>query len=294
MQTAACARLLGLDLNQIKMALGIATNLASGLRCNNGTMAKHLLSGHVASNGITAVILALDGFNSNQYAIEDQFGFFENFSRGDLSLLKKAVDSLGDPLEIIKAGITHKFYPSCAASHSAIDCALHLIQNHTIQPDEIDEIKVTVNPITKLILLHPRPKTPTQAKHSLEYCTARAILDGTVGIEQFISSKIQEPRVLALMGKIKTLYKDHPGENKHDQPAEMHLHMKDGSEYSYQVKAARGTPENPLSEMLIEEKFRQCCEGVISESNIIRLKDLLLDLEAVDDVTELISTFNQI
>jgi 2-methylcitrate dehydratase PrpD len=247
----------------------------------------------VATNGITAAILANEGFTSNPYAIEDQFGFFENFCRGDLSILKRAVDLLGDPLEIIQAGITQKPYPSCAATHSAIDCALHLVHNFKINPDEVHNIQVTVNPISKLILIHPRPKTPAQAKHSLEYCIARAIVDGEMGLEQFTSLKIQEPKVLDLIEKIKTSYKDPQGDNKNNQPAEVRLLMQDGSEHSYQTQAARGTPENPLSGMYIEEKFKQCCGRVLSEPITTELMGLLLGLENVDDVAEIISTFNQ-
>jgi len=76
MQTMACARLLGLKSDRVQMALGIATNLASGLRCNNGTMAKHLLSGHQSSNAILAALLAREGMNANSEALEDRSGFF--------------------------------------------------------------------------------------------------------------------------------------------------------------------------------------------------------------------------
>lgn len=294
MQAAASAKLLGLNRDQIIMALGMATNLASGLRCNNGSMAKHLLAGHVSANGITAAMLAGEGFTSNPQAIETRFGFFENFSRGDISSLEKAINTLGDELEIIQSGICHKLYPVCAATHPAIDCALHLMENHTLDLGEIEEIKVVLNLNARLILIYPRPETPAQAKHSLEYCVARAFLDSKIGLEQLHPSKIQEPAVLSLIEKIRPDYREPAGENKNRQPAELHLLMKDGTGYSHQVNAARGTPENPLSDKLIEEKFQQCCAGVLQEASIVKLKHFLKDLEGIHDMARLVSILSQI
>jgi 2-methylcitrate dehydratase PrpD len=83
MQAAACARLLRLNADQVRMAIGVAANLASGLRCNNGTMAKPLLAGQVGSNGVLSATLAGDGFTANPDALEAQFGFAANFSGAD-------------------------------------------------------------------------------------------------------------------------------------------------------------------------------------------------------------------
>ncbi|MBW2093209.1 MAG: MmgE/PrpD family protein, partial [Deltaproteobacteria bacterium] len=111
MQTAACSKLLNLDVGQIENALGIAANLAAGLRCNNGTMAKPLMAGSAASSALLAVLSASDGMTANCKALEDRFGFFENFSRGDAEKLKQSFEKLGDPLEITYSGLAHKLYP---------------------------------------------------------------------------------------------------------------------------------------------------------------------------------------
>jgi 2-methylcitrate dehydratase PrpD len=100
MQTAACAKLVELNQAQIENALGIAANLASGLRCNNGTMAKPLLPGVTASNAIQTVLMASRGMTVSQNAIEGKFGFFENFTRKKVSVLEQSTAVLGDLYEI--------------------------------------------------------------------------------------------------------------------------------------------------------------------------------------------------
>ena len=56
--TAAACRLLGLDAERVRMALGIATSLAAGSRQNFGAMMQAFHSGVAARNGVTAALLA--------------------------------------------------------------------------------------------------------------------------------------------------------------------------------------------------------------------------------------------
>ncbi len=51
---AASGKMLGLNMEQTRMALGIAASGAGGLACNVGTMTKPLRAGNAARNGIIA------------------------------------------------------------------------------------------------------------------------------------------------------------------------------------------------------------------------------------------------
>lgn len=297
MQTVACAKLLGLDAEQVHMALGIATNLASGLRCNNGTMAKPLMAGQVGSNGILATLLAREGMTANRQALEDRFGFFENFSRGERKTLEDAVDSLGSSWEIIQSGITHKLYPCCAGSHMAIDCALSLARNHPVNPAEIKEIQVSISVNAKYLLIHPRPCTEMEAKFSLEYCVARAILDRQIGPQQFTPEKISDPVLQSLIEKIKPTYYEIPPSQSSGEwtrlPVEINIQMQNGMAFSGNVDAPKGSPRNPLSPEDLEEKFWKCCQGKLSEHRIREALGRLRTLEKEKDVADLVSLWRE-
>jgi len=294
MQTAACAKLLGLDKEKVQMALGIATNLASGLRCNNGTMAKPLMAGKVGENGILAALLAAEGMNANPRALESQFGFFENFSRGELSNLKEAVYSSGGPLHILQSGISYKLYPCCAGTHMPIDAVLEIVQSHHPDPEGIQEIEVSLGSYARFLLIHPRPQTEAQAKFSLEYCVARAVLDGQIGPDQFRSEKIQDPKVLALIEKVKPNYYEAALVEKGKRPpTDVTIRMKSGEVYSARVDQARGTVGNPLTLEELEEKFHRCCRGMLSDSGILQTKEQLRSFEQIHDVADFISILNQ-
>jgi 2-methylcitrate dehydratase PrpD len=270
MQAAACARLLGLTSHQTQMALGIATNLASGLRCNNGSMAKPLLAGQVGSNGVLAALLARDGMTASPRALEAQFGYHENYSRGDPAVLGRAVDSLGEGLEILASGINHKLHACCAAGHVPIDCALEIVGRTALDPEAIEDVEVSIHYGVKYFLIHPRPTTGAEAKFSLEYAVARALLDGRMGPEQFTPDKVVEPRVRALIEKIRPCPYGEPVTDPADAegpfPVEVRVRMKDGAVHSARAVHARGTPENPLTRADLEDKFRQCTSGRLSPS----------------------------
>jgi 2-methylcitrate dehydratase PrpD len=297
MQAVASAKLLALDAQQVRMAIGIATNLASGLRCNNGTMAKPLMAGRVGTNGVLAALLAKRGMTAHEEALGARFGFFENFSRGDRQNLDQAIRSLGEPLEIVQLGITTKLYPCCAGSHMAIDCALHLTREHKMKPEEIREVRVSISKNARYLLIHPRPRTEMEAKFSLEYAVARGILDGQIGLQQFTPDKIREPRLQALIEKIKANYYDGSetgGKGEWTRlPVKIDISMKNGEGFSFEVDRPKGSPRNPLTPAEIEEKFRQCVQGKFSESTTNRVLDPMKNFEKLPDVASLPAVWSE-
>jgi 2-methylcitrate dehydratase PrpD len=295
MQTAACAKLLNLSTDQIQMALGIAMNMAAGLRCNNGTMAKPLVSGNLGANGIQAAILAQDGFTANPIALEDKLGFFENFSRGDIAELEKAVDALGDePLEILQSGISLKRYPCCAGSHMPIDGVLDIVTANSPEPDNIKEIHVSLPERIQYLLIHPRPKTESQAKFSLEYCVARAVMDGEMGLDQFEIEKIRDPEVLPLMEKIRpTYYELNSLPSDRNTPlVEISIKMTDDRVFTSRVQFPRGTVHNPLSEEMHKKKMVQCMSRQMEEDRIEKVLNTLNRFYELEDVTDLVGMLN--
>ncbi|MBW2363973.1 MAG: MmgE/PrpD family protein [Deltaproteobacteria bacterium] len=280
MQTAACAKLLKLNHDQIENALGIAANLASGLRCNNGTMAKSFAPGHSAADAITAVMLAMDGMSANRKALEDQFGFVENFSRNGVERLEQAVAALGDPLEILQSGLSYKLYPCCAGTHTAIDCSLDIVRNHPIDPKTIQEIAVYINPGVQFLLIHPRPTTDMQAKFSLEYCVARAILDRDIGPEHFTMDKVDDPVVKLLIEKVKPKWEDN-----RMMEVKIDIRMDNGQSYASEVLQARGMPGNPLEWSDLESKFLKCAHTILPEPDLHAKLDQLKNFEQLENVS---------
>jgi 2-methylcitrate dehydratase PrpD len=256
-------------------------------------MAKHLLCGNKSSEGILATLLAKEGMIANPRALEDHFGFFENFCRGETSVLEHEIESLGETLDILESGITHKIYPSCGASHTAIDSALEIVRSHPLNPDDVEEIEAVASPFVEVALMHHRPRTVVEARFSLEYCVSRAILDGQMGPDQFTTEKVQDSAVQTLIDKVRPVYREglvkKKGSEQVPMAAELLVRLKDGTVYSSHVDHARGTPENPVIMSELEQKFQQCCKGRLSEQQISQAIEELRHFEESQDVADFVS-----
>ena len=104
---AAAGRLLGLDLQRMVWAIGNAAAQSAGPIESLGSMAKSIIVGSAARNGLAAALLAEQGFTGPEQAIEGTYGFARVMSdEADLSAI---TDGLGDGWEILSNA--YKPYP---------------------------------------------------------------------------------------------------------------------------------------------------------------------------------------
>ncbi|MRR17925.1 MAG: hypothetical protein EG826_15870, partial [Deltaproteobacteria bacterium] len=138
----------------------------------------------------------------------------------------------------------------------------------------------------KFLLIHPRPKTETEAKFSLEYCVARALLDGEIGIGQFTPEKIKDVRVRSLIPKVHPDYYEAENEGGREPlyPVEVRVIMKSGCVYSVRAEYAKGTRQIPFTDAEREAKLRQCCLGILAEDRTAQLAEQLRRFEAIPDI----------
>ncbi|TMA67956.1 MAG: MmgE/PrpD family protein [Deltaproteobacteria bacterium] len=257
--TAACAQLLRLSPLSIRHALGIAGTLASGLRANRGTMAKGLNAGRAAENGVIATTLAADGFTASENIFDDPMGFFSAACRGRVNtdLLR-----FGERFFIAKPGIAIKLYPCAGVLHPVLDLTLDLRVRHRIEPNNIDRIRVGLDTNAALPLVYENPKDNLQAKFSLNFAVAVAIVDGKAGLKQFTAERVHDPKIKRLMKRVE-LVRRPLRQEKHETgvDSEIEIVMIDGAVHRARGSVARGHPSLPASRAEIEDKLRQCAEA---------------------------------
>jgi len=107
---AGTAKLLGLDLEQIRNAFGICGTQCSGLRSVFGTMSKPFNAGKPSMDGAMSALLAEKGFTSTRDMIEGELGLFDVLTEypDEEALLK----DLGSKYYLSEVSI--KPYPTCA------------------------------------------------------------------------------------------------------------------------------------------------------------------------------------
>ncbi|HET7343207.1 MAG TPA: MmgE/PrpD family protein, partial [Methylomirabilota bacterium] len=197
---AAAARLLALDAEQTRHALGLAASLASGLKENFGSMTKPFHAGHAARNGVFAAMLAREGFTASDTALDGRQGYAAAFSQ--TALPADVFDGLGSRWQLLASGIAVKPYPSCALTHSAIDALLALRDAHRLTAEQVADVEVGVNRVVPDVLRHERPATGLERKFSMQFCAAAALAAGRVEIASFEDGPL-DPATRELMGRVR-------------------------------------------------------------------------------------------
>jgi 2-methylcitrate dehydratase PrpD len=282
---AAAARILGLDVPATAHALGIAASAACGLKENLGTMVKPLHAGMAARNGIMAARLAGQGFTASERALDGPQGYLAAMD-SQHSSLDSAVSDLGTRWEIIQTGITVKLYPSCAATHVPLDTLLDIRRRENLSADQIETITVDVDSITPRLLIYDRPTTGLEAKFSLPFCMAAAIVYGELGIDTFEINCIGEPAIQTLLPRV-TMRVDPEFDKKTAMSqARVTVRLRDGKVFAKSGDGARGYPGR-LTDEELRTKFKACTRRIMPEEAGNRAWMALKQIESIPDVQQL-------
>ncbi|AMN45122.1 MmgE/PrpD family protein [Rhodoplanes sp. Z2-YC6860] len=277
---AAAGKLLKLDAQKLTYAMGIAATQAAGMQQNRGTMCKSFHAGKAASNGVLAAMLAERGFDSTQEIIEGKKGFSRIYS--DTAEPEALLAGLGRGWLIESNG--HKPYACGVVLHPLIDAVIAIRNRDKIDPAQVSEIALRVNPLVLSITGVVDPTTGLQSKFSTLHSAAVALIDGHAGMAQYSDAKAVDPAVAALRRKVKptaddTLRKD-----------EAHAVITAaGQRHEAHIAHASGTAENRMSDAQIETKFMANASPVIGEERAKKAAAFVWALDKKPDVRELIA-----
>jgi 2-methylcitrate dehydratase PrpD len=261
---AAAARVLGLTPGAAAHALGIAASLACGLKENIGTMVKPLHAGIAARNGVMAARLAHQGLTASEIAIDGPQGYLAAMdSERSPSDLAGAISDFGRHWEMLETGISVKLYPSCAATHPPLDALLQLVRAHGFAADDVETIDVDVDSMTPRLLIHDRPSTGLEAKFSMPFCAAAAVVFGHPTIETFAADRISDPRVQQFLARVTLRANPAFDAAAPLSQARVTVRLRDGRELIEHADGARGYPGR-LTDAEIATKFIGCAERSLS------------------------------
>jgi len=290
--TTAAAKVLGLDVEQTRKALGIAASQASGLRGNFGTMTKPFHAGHAARCGIVAALLGQYGFSANDSILEDQTGFCAVFSGRDHYDLSALMDNLGNPWELDTPGVNLKRYPSCGGTHAGIDAMLDLVMQARFSLDAVESIECEMADDILNVLVYSSPQTGLEGKFSMEYCLAAAVLDKEVTLSQFTDQMVRRPEIQALMKKVKLHGRPKLDRGAKNLSTEVTVNLKNGGSLSRRIEKPRGDASRPLTQEELRAKYSQCASFVLESEQInrsIKLIETLENVRHIGEITQLLS-----
>lgn len=281
----AGARLLGLEARAIRLALGVAGTAACGLRASFGTMSKPLNAGLAARNGVLATQLGGAAFTSAEDILEDRFGFMNVLSDGGWTA--EPFRHLAAPWEITtEHGLAIKPYPSCGATHPAIEAALAV--RAEIGGDEIESVRVGHNEVMPSVLVYDDPRSPLEGKFSMQYCVAAGLVTGAVNIGTFSEAMIADPRIRALMGKVRLGVDDRVRLNP-EHGAAVAVRLRSGGMVEKLVELAKGKPARWMTRDELRAKFVDCCEASLGDAGAMDAFDALQSLPKLGSIDPIIA-----
>jgi len=283
---AAVAGLRKLDVDTCRNALAIAASMAGGLVANFGTMTKPFHAGRAASSSIEAVRLAMLGMTAAADVIEHNAGFLAALSPAGRVDTDRPADALGKTLRILDSGLSIKKYPVCYSTHRTIDAVIDCANRENIAAENVTSVHAWIGVAQASMLRNHAPVTGLEAKFSLEFGVASALVARAVGLSQLTDEFVGDARIRDLMRKvfISTTERLCPVDPSFAFSDRVEIRLADGRTIdSGEVRFARGNAKMPLTESDLRTKFLDCLSGA-PEINANALYDQLSQLEQVHDM----------
>ena len=259
--TAGVAKILGLDADKTAQALGVAASQAGSLQTGKGTPVKPFLVGRAAENGVHFSRMAELGLVAPLDAFEKKRGFFDivNDGKRDLS----ALTSLGSIYRLVDPGVAFKLYPVCSAAQAAAEETARILARENIDGDDVSEVLCEVTPLVHMSLDHDHPRTPVEAQFSMPFAVGCMLVFGDLGLAQLNEETLTKPHLRAVMSKVgmrisRQLADDPETSNKCPEGAFVTVRTVDGREINRFNGTATGLPANPMPDIDLDRKFRDC------------------------------------
>jgi 2-methylcitrate dehydratase PrpD len=281
----ACARLLKVPHAHIADVLGIAASLSGGLSANFGTMTKPLHSGTSARNAVLAAALGRNGFTASAAALEHPAsGYFRAFDRG-IKVSFEPIAELGRRYDIVERGFKPKRYPCGGLGHTAIDATLEL--RGEIRGADIAAIKTSITKFAASRIGSRYPTSIESAKFSMPYVAAYTALYGPPMLKAFTEEAIHDEAVKALARKVSVAIDPEFADILEESPSRVTVTLADGRTVQRMRYYASGTPQVPLTQEQVEEKFFSCAERAVDNASATKIFAFLDRFEQERSLAEL-------
>ncbi len=286
---AACAKLRRLDVDRSATALAIAASMSSGLVANFGTMTKSFQVGRAAQSGAIAARLAQAGLTASRDALEHPSGLLAALSPEGKAELDRPFVAAQKEWHILSHGLNIKRYPMCYAAHRSIDAALDLIERHDLKADQVARIRVSTGEIQLRMLRNSRPQTGLEAKFSMQFAMAAALVARKIGLVELTDGFVRRPEVQAIFPRLsfETTTALMPGSAFAPADAVEIVTTGGQSLNSGPVQYAKGSFQRPLSPAELWSKFSECLGDEFEDSEKSHAFDRLMIFDRLNGAGDL-------
>jgi 2-methylcitrate dehydratase PrpD len=282
---AGAARLLGLNAQGVRDALSLMlcqATMPGEIKHSRGTVIRAVREAFPAQAAVLSALLARGEVTGFEEPLEGKAGFYALYAGGQFDPAD-LTDGLGERFWI--EHLTFKPWPSCRGTHPFIEMALGLRNRFALE--DVAAITVGIDDVQRM-LTEPKdrkraPDTVIDAKFSIPFCTALALVRGKVGLDDFV---LNDPAVIALAAKVSAEQAAAPNWQR-GSGGTLAIALKDGRVLETSVANALGCSDRPLGEAALIAKFVDCAGRApmpLAPEAAHALADRILTLESCSDV----------
>ncbi|GGE50146.1 2-methylcitrate dehydratase [Agaricicola taiwanensis] len=284
---AGVAWLLGLDEAGIACAMSIGVSMAAGVKGQFGTPAKPLHAGLAARNAVDAAMLAANGMTGRLDVLEAPQGFRQLYGGDDAAGWEGGAAAIGAPHSIETAGVAPKRHPCCGSAHNTVDAILDLKAAHGFNAGDVAEVHTHVGVANIRNLSFAKPENEMQARFSMHYCVAVALLKDRLELTDFTPAAVRRAEVRALL-PLTTMtaysWEEELAANAR-LPHRITIHLRNGSVLKGERAQAKGTIFDPFDDADRLAKFIDCSRATLEPSEAELLHSRLNQLDQAEDLT---------
>lgn len=280
---AAVATILRCNREQFMNAIGNAGTFAAGLQqaFRSEAMGKPLHGGHAAEAGALAALGASKGVTGVHDILEGEVGLGAAMSvKPDWT---KATRELGRDYHITR--VTFKNHGCCGHTFAALDAVLELKNRHGFSHKDVRRVRIATYQGGLDIIDNASPEGGYQAKFSMQYTAAHALVYGSVRLDAFGPDRLGNPDVQALIRKVECVAD--PEMSKafpRQRAARVEIELADGRKLMHFQDTRKGDPELPLTDEELNDKFLELAAPVLGEAGARALLADLWQLETLKNV----------
>ena len=288
----ACARLLKLDSKRFAHALSLGVSMASGCKVQFGSMAKPLHAGLAAQHAIEAAQLAAAGVEGRLNALEGGMGFLELFGGKAPAGWGKNIEKLGAPLAAEARGLMFKRYPCCGSTHRVLDAFFELRAQEKIDANDVESVNTLIGYGNFRNLMYTNPVNEMEARFSMQYCLAVALVDGPPKLSHFTPQSVEKDKYRRLFG-LTTVTSYDPADEQKDvdlmRPHVITIKLKDGRTLERARDLPVGTLKYPFSPEDRKAKFDDCCKSRMDAELSDKLFEAIKNIERAEQLSSVTS-----
>lgn len=277
---AGAGWLLGLTQDQMSNALAAGGTQASGVREVFGSDTKALHPAKAASNGLQAVLLAKGGFTGPDDIIGGRRGFWEVLSASGHSE-EELNGGWGERWAFANNGL--KPYANGVVSHPIQDAVIKLRNDYNLKPDSVAAIKAHVHPLVLELMNRAAPRRALEGKFSFQHCAAAALVDGAGHDAQFTDAKVLDPVIAAVRAKVSAEI----DASMKEESARVVITLIDGTLIEAITEHATGSPQNPMSDEALENKYVALVSEIMGETQAYELLSSVWSLDRAIDIKQI-------